>query len=60
MLKNLAWAGVDFDAEKNANLPRGTIEELSTKKSKIKVYRIPTNEELLIARDTKLIAKLKD
>ena len=60
VLKNLAWAGVDFDAEKNANLPRGTIEELSTKKSKIKVYRIPTNEELLIARDTKLIAKLKD
>lgn len=60
ILKNLAYAGVDFDVEKNRNLLRGTIEELSTAKSKIKVYRIPTNEELLIARDTKQIAKLKD
>ncbi len=59
VMDNLAWAGVKFDRKKNLNLPRGTAEELSTKGSKIKVFRIPTNEELLIARDTKRVAKLK-
>ncbi len=58
ILEGLAYIGVDFDKERNRHLPRGTAEELSTAKSKIKVYRIPTNEELLIARDTKQIAKL--
>ena len=42
---------IEIDKEKNNNLPRGTTEEISTKNSKIKVYRIPTDEEKLIARD---------
>lgn len=52
--------GIEIDKRKNNNLPRGTVEEISTKKSKVRVFRIPTNEELLIARDTKaLCSKLK-
>lgn len=58
IMDSLAYVGVEFDREKNLNLPRGTVEKLSTANSKIAVYRIPTNEELLIARDTLQVAKL--
>lgn len=57
-LEGMEYCGIKIDKEKNNTLPRGTIEEISTKDSKVKVYRIPTDEELLIARDTKdLITK---
>lgn len=59
-LKGLEMYGIEIDVDKNNHLPRGTVEEISTKNSKIKVYRIPTDEELLIARDTKeLVTKNK-
>ena len=59
-LEGLENFGIKIDKKKNLNLPRGTSEEISTKDSKIKVFRVPTNEELLIARDTKeLIEKTK-
>ena len=47
-----AWTclGIHIDDEKN--LCRGILKEISTDDSKTKVYVIPTNEELLIARDT--------
>lgn len=51
-LEGMETFGIEIDKEKNNKLPRGTTEEISTPKSKIKVYRIPTDEELLIARDT--------
>lgn len=44
------FLGFTFDEEKN--LLRGQEVELSTPNSKVKVWAIPTNEELLIARDT--------
>lgn len=44
------FLGFTFDEEKN--LLRGQEVELSTPDSKVKVWAIPTNEELLIARDT--------
>lgn len=47
---NLDILGIHIDAEKN--LCRGILKEISTEDSKTKVYVIPTNEELLIARDT--------
>ena len=52
-LDNMECFGIEIDKEKNNNLPRGTAEEISTKNSKVKVFRVPTDEELLIARDTK-------
>ena len=52
IMKDMNYLGVDFDFDKNLTIPRGTIEELSKEESKVKVFRIPTNEELVIARDT--------
>ncbi len=43
--------GVDIDYELNAKT-RGVEQVLSTPKSKIKVVVIPTDEEVMIARDT--------
>ena len=59
VMDKLAYVGLKFDRKKNLTLPRGTIEELSTPDSIIKAYRIPTDEELLIARDTLKLSGLK-
>ncbi len=57
-LEDMENFGIKIDVEKNNHLPRGTVEEISTSDSKVRVFRIPTDEELLIARDTKaLISK---
>ena len=48
--EQLAFLGVKIDAEKNKI--RGEEVEISTPDSPIKVFVIPTNEELVIARDT--------
>ena len=48
--ERLACLGVKIDLE--ANVVRGEERELSTNESTIKVYTIPTNEELMIANDT--------
>ncbi len=48
--EKLAYMGVKIDEEKNNT--RGEEIEISAKDSKVKVYVIPTNEELVIARDT--------
>ncbi len=54
----LGYFGVEFDAEHNANLPRPlTATEISKPTSKVKVFMIPTNEELVIASDTEHIVK---
>ena len=49
----LGVLGIKIDNEKNNC--RGKEVEISTPDSKVKVYVIPTNEELMIARDTKEI-----
>jgi len=46
----LAFLGVKLDEEQNGK--RGEELEISTPDSAVKVYVIPTNEELVIARDT--------
>ena len=48
--ENLAWLGVKIDDEKNNS--RGEEVKISTDDSKIQVWVVPTNEELVIARDT--------
>ncbi len=44
--------GLSIDKEKNNSIAGGKEGEISTPQSKLKAYVIPTNEELLIARDT--------
>jgi len=55
---DLEFMGVKLDNEKNWNCPRGQIAEISAADSKVKVLVIPTNEELVIARETKRVAGL--
>ena len=49
----LSFFGVELDRQLNNNGQRGIEREISTPDSKIKVLIIPTNEELVIARETK-------
>lgn len=56
VLTGLTYLGVDFDNELNYNCEMGDGIELSTKKSKVKVYIIPTDEEVVIARETLAVA----
>jgi acetate kinase len=54
----LTYLGIKIDAEKNSM--RGKAMEISTPDSKVKVFVIPTDEELMIARDTKeIVGNLK-
>ena len=53
--ESLKFLGIEID--ENANSKRGEEIEISTKDSKVKVYVIPTNEELMIARETKELVK---
>ena len=48
--KSLTYLGVDFDYKANEGL-KGKERELTKPGSKVKVYTIPTNEELVIAQD---------
>ena len=49
--------GVEIDLEKNEI--KGELMEISTPNSKIKVLVVPTNEELMIARDTMRLGNIK-
>ena len=51
----LAFMGVEIDPE--ANKVRGEEKVISTPASKVKVVVIPTDEELMIARDTEALVK---
>ena len=51
----LGFLGVKIDPEKNAQ--RGFENKISTEDSKVQVWVIPTNEELMIAQDTAELAK---
>ena len=49
VIEGFAWMGIKIDPAKNV---RGCCGVISTDDSTVKVLRIPTNEELPIARDT--------
>ena len=53
--EKLAFLGVKIDAEKNAL--RGKEIDISTPDSKVRMFVIPTDEELTIARDTLELTK---
>lgn len=54
--EGLEYLGVDFDKKVNETASRGTIQEFTKNGSKVKVYRIPTDEEYMIALDTAELA----
>ncbi|NTW48372.1 MAG: acetate kinase [Chlorobiales bacterium] len=46
------WLGIQLDEEQNKKTVRGCEAKISAPGSKVDIWVIPTNEELLIARDT--------
>ena len=55
--RDMDFFGIKIDEELNATV-HGQLTKISTPDSKIEVWVIPTNEELLIARDTKELCGL--
>ncbi|MCC8196846.1 MAG: acetate kinase [Ruminococcus sp.] len=49
--KDISFLGIEIDEELNKHT-RGKLVKISTENSKVEVWVVPTNEELLIARDT--------
>lgn len=54
ILSGLTWFGIEVDPEKNVF---GVEGEISTPHSRVKVFVIPTDEELVIARDVEALKK---
>jgi acetate kinase len=50
--EGLSWLGIEVDPERNAAHMTAREGPISADASRVAVYVIPTNEELLIARDT--------
>lgn len=48
ILEGLSWFGIEVDPDKN---DWGAVGEISKASSRVKIYVIPTDEELVIARD---------
>ncbi len=55
LVEGLEYMGVKIDPEKNKT--RGVEAEVQADDSKVKIFVIPTNEELMIAKDTAALAK---
>lgn len=51
--KDLEYFGIKIDEERNRKENDGTIHDISADDSKVRILVIPTNEELVIARETK-------
>ena len=59
-LSGLEYLGIELDDERNTFGHSSTPVKLSSDKSRVQVYMIPTNEELVIAEDTeRLVNALK-
>ena len=50
--EDLEWLGVSLDATRNTAMVGGGEGKISTDASRVEVWVVPTDEELLIARDT--------
>ncbi len=55
--KNLEAFGIKVDAEKNVKAIRGAQMDISAEDSKVKILVVPTNEELMIAKETLELVK---
>ena len=53
---HLTFMGVLLDEEKNKSV-RDEEKEISSENSKVKVWVVPTNEELMISRETMELVK---
>ena len=56
---NMDYFGIRIDETANEKKNDGTIHDITAKDSRVKVLIIPTNEELVIARETKELLETK-
>lgn len=49
---NMNWAGIELDAAKNESVKRGAECCISTDASRTQIWIVPTNEEIVVARQT--------
>lgn len=56
---NMDYLGIKIDEKKNYESIRGEVRDISAPDSRVKVLIIPTNEELVIARETKELVEGK-
>jgi acetate kinase len=58
--EGLRWLGVELDPARNASTVGGAEGRVSADQSRVEVWVVPTDEELLIARDTvRVVQKLE-
>ncbi len=57
ILKNTEFLGIEMDKAKNEKAIRGAQMDISTEASKVRILVIPTNEELMIAKETQELLK---
>ena len=55
--ENMEFLGIKLDKEQNAKIMFGKDGIISTPDSKVKVVVLPTDEELMIANDTKSLVE---
>ena len=57
-MENMEFLGIELDHDKNWG-SRGQFVDIAKDSSKVRILVIPTNEELVIARQTKEIVENK-
>ena len=50
--RNMAWARIELDEAKNTSVVRGAEACLSAASSKTQIWVVPTNEEIVVARQS--------
>ncbi len=50
--RNLNWAGIELDEAKNTSVARGSEAKISTDSSQTQIWVLPTNEEIVVARQS--------
>ncbi len=56
---NMEYLGMKLDEQKNYSGERGVLRDISMPDSRVRILIIPTNEELVIARETKALVEKK-
>ena len=50
--RNMGWAGIELDEVANTKVARGSEAKISTDSSKTQIWVLPTNEEIVVARQS--------
>ena len=56
-LAGLECLGIELDEQKNRNVPSGAEVDISKTGSRVRIFVLPTNEEIVIAREAERLAK---